>query len=258
MNCAREGGSGGSREGRPRNDCRASIKLYAAHRRTAGRCPVANAGRGLGKAFLDQDFDDIRHVIDTNVTGTVYLIHKVGRDMRARGRGPHPDHRLDRRLHAGHLPGGLQRHQGVSRFVLLCASREELKDSGVTVTCLMPGATETEFFERADMLDTKVGTREEGRCRRCRQERLRSDDGGRGRCGERLAEQAARGGRACAAVGDAREGAHQPRGAGDGKEVRRRGCSYGVRRSSPSLRGATRRSNPEFTHTSWIASLRSQ
>ena len=35
--------------------------------------------------------------------------------------------------------------------------RHELKDSGVTVTCLMPGATETDFFERADMLDTKIG-----------------------------------------------------------------------------------------------------
>ena len=34
---------------------------------------------------------------------------------------------------------------------------EELKDTGVTVTCLMPGATETEFFRRADMLDTPVG-----------------------------------------------------------------------------------------------------
>ena len=34
-----------------------------------------------------------------------------------------------------------------------------MKDSGVTVSCLMPGATETEFFERADMAeDTKVGT----------------------------------------------------------------------------------------------------
>ncbi len=38
------------------------------------------------------------------------------------------------------------------------ALRAELKDSGVTVTCLMPGATETEFFERADLMDTKVGT----------------------------------------------------------------------------------------------------
>src|SRR5215208_1725417 len=38
------------------------------------------------------------------------------------------------------------------------AIRNELKETGVTVTCLMPGATETEFFERADMMDTKVGT----------------------------------------------------------------------------------------------------
>ena len=37
------------------------------------------------------------------------------------------------------------------------AIRHELKDTGVTVTCLMPGATETDFFERADMMDTKIG-----------------------------------------------------------------------------------------------------
>ena len=40
------------------------------------------------------------------------------------------------------------------------ALRAELKDTGVTVTCLMPGATETDFFERADMLDTRVGQSE--------------------------------------------------------------------------------------------------
>src|SRR6476620_10147763 len=34
---------------------------------------LANAGRGLGKAFLDQDWKDIRYVVDTNVTGTIYL-----------------------------------------------------------------------------------------------------------------------------------------------------------------------------------------
>jgi short-subunit dehydrogenase len=38
------------------------------------------------------------------------------------------------------------------------ALRAELKNSGVSVTCLMPGATETDFFERAEMLDTKVGS----------------------------------------------------------------------------------------------------
>jgi NAD(P)-dependent dehydrogenase (short-subunit alcohol dehydrogenase family) len=40
------------------------------------------------------------------------------------------------------------------------ALRAELADTGVTVTCLMPGATETDFFARADMLDTKVGQSE--------------------------------------------------------------------------------------------------
>ena len=40
------------------------------------------------------------------------------------------------------------------------ALRNEMQDSGVTVTCLMPGPTETEFFERADMLDTQVGQQE--------------------------------------------------------------------------------------------------
>jgi short-subunit dehydrogenase len=48
---------------------------------------LANAGHGLGHAFLDQDFADIRHVIETNVTGTVDLVHRIGRQMRARGSG---------------------------------------------------------------------------------------------------------------------------------------------------------------------------
>ena len=48
---------------------------------------LANAGRGLGKGFLDQDFDDIVHVVNTNITGTIYLIQKVGRDMRERKSG---------------------------------------------------------------------------------------------------------------------------------------------------------------------------
>ncbi len=48
---------------------------------------LANAGRGLGSGFLDQDFDDVRHVIDTNITGTLYLLQKVGRDMVRARRG---------------------------------------------------------------------------------------------------------------------------------------------------------------------------
>jgi uncharacterized protein len=117
---------------------------------------LANAGRGLGRAFLDQDFGDIRRVIDTNVTGTVYLVQKVGRDMRDRGAG----RILITGSIAGFMPGTYQAvYNGTKAFLdsfsfAICA---ELKDTGVTVTCLMPGATETDFFERADMLDTKVG-----------------------------------------------------------------------------------------------------
>jgi uncharacterized protein len=62
---------------------------------------------------------------------------------------------------AGFMPGTYQAvYNGTKAFIdsFSFALRAELKGSGVTVTCLMPGATETDFFERADMLDTKVGT----------------------------------------------------------------------------------------------------
>lgn len=118
---------------------------------------MANAGRGLGKAFVDQEWADIRHVIDTNVTGTVALLHAVARDMRARGSG----RILITGSIAGFMPGTFQAVYNATKAFLdsfSYALRHELKGSGVTVTCLMPGATETEFFERADMLDTKFGT----------------------------------------------------------------------------------------------------
>ncbi|HEY0544798.1 MAG TPA: SDR family NAD(P)-dependent oxidoreductase [Pyrinomonadaceae bacterium] len=134
-------------------------KLYAATKGRPVDALLANAGRGLGHAFLDQNFEDVRYVIDTNVTGTVYLIQKVGRDMRARGQG----RILITGSIAGFMPGTYQAvYNGTKAFLdsFSFALRAELKDTGVTVTCLMPGATETEFFERADMLDTKVGAQE--------------------------------------------------------------------------------------------------
>lgn len=117
---------------------------------------LANAGRGLGKGFLDQDFDDILHVINTNVTGTVYLLHRLGQRMRARGKGKI----LIVGSIAGFIPGTYQAVYNATKAFLdsfSFALRAELSESGVTVTCLMPGATETDFFDRADMLDTKVG-----------------------------------------------------------------------------------------------------
>ncbi len=119
---------------------------------------LANAGRGLGKGFLDQDFAAARKVVDTNITGTIYLLQIIGREMRSRGEG----RILITGSIAGFMPGTYQAvYNGTKAFLdsFSFAIRHELKDSGVTVSCLMPGATETEFFERADMAeDTKVGT----------------------------------------------------------------------------------------------------
>lgn len=117
---------------------------------------LANAGRGLGRVFIDQDFAEVRRVIDTNVTGTVYLLQQVAREMKNRGRG----RILITGSIAGFMPGTYQAvYNGTKAFLdsFSFALRAELKGTGVTVTCLMPGATETEFFERADMMDTKVG-----------------------------------------------------------------------------------------------------
>jgi short-subunit dehydrogenase len=120
---------------------------------------IANAGRGLGDAFLNQEFAKIRYVIDTNVLGTTYLLHKVVRKMRNYNAG----RILITGSIAGFLPGSFQAVYNASKAYLNSLSfalREELRDTEVTVTCLMPGATETEFFKRAEMLDTKVGTDE--------------------------------------------------------------------------------------------------
>jgi short-subunit dehydrogenase len=131
-------------------------KLYAAVRGRPVGALLANAGHGLGHAFLDQDFTQVRHVIDTNITGTLYLIQKVGRDMRSRNEG----RILITGSIAGFMPGTFQAvYNGTKAFIdsFSFALRNELKDTDVTVTCLMPGATETEFFERAGMEDTQVG-----------------------------------------------------------------------------------------------------
>lgn len=117
---------------------------------------IANAGRGLGHAFVDQSPDDWRRVIDTNVTGTTYLLQKVARTMVAQGSG----RILITGSIAGLIPGSYQAvYNGTKAYLdsFSYALREELKDTGVQVTVLMPGPTDTEFFARANMLDTPVG-----------------------------------------------------------------------------------------------------
>lgn len=120
----------------------------------------ANAGVGLGDAFLDQDFDEIRDVIALNVTGTTALLHRFGRKLRQQGSG----RILVTGSIAGFMPGSFQAVYNATKAYLDSLSyaiRNEVKESGVTVTCLMPGPTETEFFDRAKMEDTPVGKDED-------------------------------------------------------------------------------------------------
>lgn len=116
---------------------------------------VANAGHGLNGAFLDQEFARVLHVVNTNITGTVHLVQALGRRMRERGEG----RILITGSIAGFQPGSFHAiYNGSKAFIdsFALALRNELKGSGVTVTCLMPGPTDTEFFERAGMTETKV------------------------------------------------------------------------------------------------------
>ena len=116
---------------------------------------VANAGVGTGGAFIDQEVRNWRHSLDTNVTGTLLLLQPVLKAMVARGEG----RILITGSIAGHIPGSFNAvYNGTKAFIdsFAAAIANELKDSGVTITCLKPGATDTQFFARADMLDTKI------------------------------------------------------------------------------------------------------
>ena len=120
-----------------------------------------NAGVGAGGAFVSGEVketylqDELR-LIDLNVRSTVHLAKLLLPDMVERGRG----RLLFTSSIASTMPGSFQAVYNASKsFVQSFALglRNELKDTGVTVTSLMPGPTDTEFFERADMLDTRVG-----------------------------------------------------------------------------------------------------
>jgi short-subunit dehydrogenase len=133
-------------------------QFYAAVAAT-GR-PVAaaalNAGVGQGGAFVETDLADDMEIIDLNVTSTVHLAKLLLRDMVARDEG----RVLITSSIASTMPGSFQAVYNASKSFLQSFSealQDELKDSGVSVTSLMPGPTDTNFFSRAEMEDTKLG-----------------------------------------------------------------------------------------------------
>ncbi|MDQ3887099.1 MAG: SDR family NAD(P)-dependent oxidoreductase [Actinomycetota bacterium] len=133
-------------------------QLYAALTATGRPVEAAalNAGVGKGGAFLDTDLADEIKIIDVNITSTVHLAKYLLREMVARGTGKV----LISSSIASTMPGTFQAVYNASKSFLqsfAVALQSELKGTGVTVTSLMPGPTETNFFHRADMDDTRVG-----------------------------------------------------------------------------------------------------
>jgi short-subunit dehydrogenase len=115
-----------------------------------------NAGVGKGGPFVDTELAEELAIIDLNVTSTVRLAKHVLREMTTRGEG----RVLITSSIASTMPGTFQAIYNASKSFLQSfaeALQEELRDSGVTITSLMPGPTETDFFRRAGMEDTKVG-----------------------------------------------------------------------------------------------------
>jgi uncharacterized protein len=119
-----------------------------------------NAGIGAGGAFVGEtDLEDELGIVDLNVRSTVHLAKLLLPAMVDRGEGQV----LFTSSIASTMPGAFQAVYNASKSFIqsfALALRNELKDTGVTITALMPGPTDTEFFERADMLDTKVGAGE--------------------------------------------------------------------------------------------------
>lgn len=115
-----------------------------------------NAGVGVGGKFLETDIRKEMNLIKLNIMSLVALTKKVLPEMVNR----HEGKILFTSSVAGEMPGPYYAVYAASKaFVQSFAEaiRYELKDSGVTVTSLQPGATDTNFFARADMLDTKAG-----------------------------------------------------------------------------------------------------
>jgi short-subunit dehydrogenase len=117
-----------------------------------------NAGIGAGGEFArETELAKELRLIDLNVRSTVHLCKLVLAEMVRRDEG----RILFTSSIASTMPGTYQAVYNASKsFVqsFALAIRNELKETGVTVTSLMPGPTETEFFERAEMEDTKVGS----------------------------------------------------------------------------------------------------
>ncbi|MEN4476364.1 SDR family NAD(P)-dependent oxidoreductase [Mycolicibacterium cosmeticum] len=139
-------------------DADAARRVYRAVGDT-GRVPDAialNAGIGRAGRFVDGDLQADLDIIDVNVRSTVALAKLLLRDMAERDSGT----ALFTSSIVATMPGSYQTMYNASKsFIQSFAEglHDEFRDTGVSVTALMPGPTDTEFFRRASMIDTPLG-----------------------------------------------------------------------------------------------------
>ncbi len=116
---------------------------------------VNDAGQGQYGEFIDTDIYRELEIIQLNISSLVVLTKQFLKDMAARGSGKI----LNLSSVASKTPGPFQSvYHGTKAFVqsFTEAVRNEVKDKGIVVTALLPGATNTDFFNKADMLDAKM------------------------------------------------------------------------------------------------------
>src|SRR5438270_10368390 len=115
-----------------------------------------NAGVGRGEMFLKSELADDLTIVDLNVRSTVHLAKLVLRDMANRDEGKV----LFTSSIASEIPGSYQPVYNASKSFIQSfaeALRDELHDTAITVTALMPGPTDTNFFNRAKMTESLMG-----------------------------------------------------------------------------------------------------
>jgi short-subunit dehydrogenase len=137
-------------------ECYAQIK--ALNRPVAAA--ALNAGIGIDGKFWETDIDKEMNIIDLNVMSTTHLAKRIIQGMVERGEGGKI---LFTASVAGTTPGPYMAVYNASKAYVLSLSNAlhyELKEKGISVTALLPDATDTNFFNRAEMNDTKVGVQE--------------------------------------------------------------------------------------------------
>lgn len=122
---------------------------------------VLNAGVGVGGEFVNTDYEKELYIMNLNVVNTVYLAKMFLKDFVERNEGK----LMLTSSIAGEMPGPYYAVYAATKAFIQSfteALHFEMKDTGrnVTITALQPGATETEFFARGDLLDTPGGEAE--------------------------------------------------------------------------------------------------